>query len=395
MARPNSPWFRKSTGTWVTKVRGRQYTLAHGEENRDQAVKAFHELMASIDNPIIESVSKVTVGTLANHYTSWTELAMSPARHKLCRIYVGKWVEFIGRNRPASAVALIDIDRWLAGYDRTRAAAGKGPLADSSRQTMIEIVRGQYVWGKRPENRLVAINPFEGYRGPGYEARECNLDAATVARILAILKGHSSEPIVEFLWETGCRPSEAYTVTIGHLRLNENIIEKPSKTTKKTRKLRVIYLTPRAKTIVLSQIRGRVDGHVFLRRNGKPWNDGAMYRVFKSLRVNHGFGADCTAEGLRHGYGTDAALKHHGMVVAGLMGHTSTKVTERYYVNLHRRKDEMLAAAAAVRTTSSGQADDSDRAREADSSKAPSPSAAPPVAFRKRKSKRQGGAGET
>lgn len=62
MPRPNSPWFRKQTGWWYVKIAGKQYKLAKGKGNKKQAVKRFHQLMASFaDVPESSNVRAVDV----------------------------------------------------------------------------------------------------------------------------------------------------------------------------------------------------------------------------------------------------------------------------------------------------------------------------------------------
>jgi hypothetical protein len=40
------PWFRKHDGWWYATIEGRKVKLAKGQENKEEAVKVWHEIMA-------------------------------------------------------------------------------------------------------------------------------------------------------------------------------------------------------------------------------------------------------------------------------------------------------------------------------------------------------------
>jgi len=46
MARPNKPWYRADIDWWVTNVDGKQIRLAKGKDNKAEAERVFHEIMA-------------------------------------------------------------------------------------------------------------------------------------------------------------------------------------------------------------------------------------------------------------------------------------------------------------------------------------------------------------
>src|SRR5437868_6444495 len=49
MPRPAAPWFRSSANTWYATVNGRKVSLGvRGEENRKQAITAWHRLMGGL-----------------------------------------------------------------------------------------------------------------------------------------------------------------------------------------------------------------------------------------------------------------------------------------------------------------------------------------------------------
>lgn len=372
MGRPHKPWLRKDSQTWVVKIKGKQYTLAKGKKNRAEAIKAFHELMASIDRPPTGDTSSVTVGSLADYFLTWSKNRHTAGHYERNALYVRSWVEFIGRQRLASSISHEDVERWFASVDLARQKKGKTDWSPSTKQTVIEILRRQYGWGMKHKPPFVFDNPLRDLVGPGYEQREATLDAATVAKILAATKDHPVRHVIEFMWETGCRPSEAYWMEIKHVNMAQGVVIMASKTTRVTKKKRVIYLTPRAKEIVAAMIAAYGSGPVFRRDTGKPWDYNAVNHIFGRLRAKLGLGDDCMPEALRHGFGTDGALHLPPMVLAGLMGHSGTKMLERYYVDLSRRKGEMHDAASTVRPAPPAEA--SGEGQDASQSSAHNPS---------------------
>src|SRR5262249_54482293 len=117
------------------------------------------------------------------------------------------------------------------------------------------------------------------------------------------------------------------------------------KTTRRTGRSRVIYLTAR----MIDMCRGLIDRHpegpIFRNRNGQPWTRNSMACRFKRMRDNLGFGEEATAYAVRHGFATTALERGVPIAtVAELLGHTSTAMVSAHYSHLHERREHLRLA---------------------------------------------------
>lgn len=96
MPRRSHPWFRKSDGWWYIKIGGEAEKLARGRENREAAVRRWHELAAeraanrATDDPV------QTVASVIDIYLSHSERHYSPESYANRRRYLQLFAEAHG-----------------------------------------------------------------------------------------------------------------------------------------------------------------------------------------------------------------------------------------------------------------------------------------------------------
>jgi integrase len=133
---------------------------------------------------------------------------------------------------------------------------------------------------------------------------------------------------------TGCRPSEAANLKWEQIDLAKGIVVIERHKTARTQKQplpRVIYLHPVAVRLLL-HIRARAEGEfVFLNFRKTKWNRYSLANRVQRAREAAGIPDDAKLYGLRHAFGTRAIVNGCDIkTLATLMGHTTTKMTERY-----------------------------------------------------------------
>ena len=85
-------------------------------------------------------------------------------------------------------------------------------------------------------------------------------------------------------------------IEASHLDLANSRIVMPGKTTRKTRKPRIIYLTPAAAELLSALATLHPTGPLFLNLRGMPWTRNALALRFRRLRDKLGMGVEATAE---------------------------------------------------------------------------------------------------
>jgi len=359
MARPNSPWYVPRRDAWVAKVGGRQYTLAKGRKNRREAERALHRLLEARDSGrAVVGPKDVGLTALFDGFMESRKAnGVKPLTSSFYRRYLASFLSFAGRSRGAATVTPEMVSTWLSlprsVRRRRKRSEGGGfktvelpPWGPSTRHGAIVALKAAFAWGVR--RKWLAESPIREMKGPGIRQRKSVLDEGAVRRIIDAARGPFRE-ILEFLWETGCRPSEAMSLEGGHIDFPGGVATMEGKTTNKTGELRTIYLTDRARGILLAAVAAHPAGPVFRSARGNPWQRHAMAQRFARLREKLGMGGEATAEAFRHAFGTDGALRLKPLALAELLGHTSAAMVTKYYSHLDERREEMKAALGDVR----------------------------------------------
>jgi integrase len=122
--------------------------------------------------------------------------------------------------------------------------------------------------------------------------------------------------------------------------MEKHCVTCPAAEAKGKKRLRIIYLTPRAETIIRRLLGLRPHGLLFLNSQGRPWNCYSMNCRF--LRLKKHLGVKYAAYSLRHGFATrklEDGLDH--ITVAALMGHADGNMLARVYSHIGERHEHL------------------------------------------------------
>lgn len=362
MGRPNKPWFREQSETWVCKVDGKLKTLAKGKRNRAEAVRVLAEILAKRAAPA-SATDDVTLVVLFDHFLDHARANLAADTYRWYRRHLSQAAEAMGRGVPSQSLRPIDVTRWVDGPHDKPAWRDGEPIrvpcewSRSTKHGAIASVKAAYSWARK--QGLIAADPIAGTPSPGIDQRDAMIDARTARRVLEILDGDPLAALLEFLHETGCRPSDAYRLEAAHLDYDNGIAVMPGKTTRRTGKPRVVYLTKRAANLCRTAARAHPEGPIFRNTRGLPWTPNAVGSRLGKIRKKHGLPADVMPEAFRHGWITDALVKGvPDKIVAEIAGHQSTAMIHKHYAHLARRAREIRGHAESVRR---GRGDDDDR----------------------------------
>ena len=332
MGRPSTVRYRADRDAWVTTIAGKYVTLARGKRHRAAAMLAFHRLQAT--RSARSATGEVTVGELAERLAAWVADHRSSLTLEWYVRYLQPFMDWIGPATVAESVRPHHVTDWLASTT----------WSQSTQHGAITAVKRAFRWGAR--QGLLEGDHLAGLDKPGIKRRESILSPEQEQRVLE-QASPALRLYLEFMRETGCRPSEVARIETRHLVGGTVVM--PGKTTGRTGRARTIYLTARAAEIVVELVTLPADGPIFLNSKGRPWTRHALAWAMARVRAKLEFGPECTAESFRHGWVTDAKLRLPNSVVAELAGHTSTAMIDRYYGHLDQRREELAAAAAIVR----------------------------------------------
>lgn len=350
MPRPNKPWFRRQTGWWQTEFNGVTYKLARGFDQKVEAVRKFHELMAeAAANPPVDG-GDPTVASLLDAYLD-DAIENNRPRTFAEKKYLLQRFTYAYGTRLVKQLKAYDLTKWLNTQTGWKSAW--------SRSNGIKVIKGAFAWGVRQE--LIPRNPFAAARqseGPNHRPmtgdefrRLLRAARAEERREGATSSGRRFRQAVIFLRLTGARPSELRDLTWPMLNLELGLAELPEhKTRHRSKEPRRIYLVPLA--VRLLQAIGRSDGfegYVFKTHRGGPWSRNALQQHLRRLRNAAQLPEDAVLYGNRHNYVTQSLMNGVGIAkTAKLVGHASTRVLNRY---IHIEDLSELGQAARQATT--------------------------------------------
>jgi integrase len=222
----------------------------------------------------------------------------------------------------------LDIDEYLDD-------AGKG-LSDTTRRH--QAVALETLQKFSIEQKLMPGRIFEKLEKPPMGHRDEILSDDHVKRLLK-----NAPPafrlIFTALLQTGCRPAELCRLTIPDVlkapgRFVDVIELKIHKTARKTGKPRLVPIGKKFARLLWLAIGERREGPVFRNARGRAWTPDTLGKACRRIREREGLPRSVIVYLARH---TNATLQLESgqdiKTVADLLGHSSTKTTEKY---IHR-----------------------------------------------------------
>ena len=324
------PWFKASQKAWYTTVRGKRVHLCGGKSKHDMAsYKRAVQIMAQKVSPDVDW-RLGDLNTVADLAARFMEVHVSKMKGaKVARNFVGQFVERWGRVKivdvcPLHLTAFLKEQTW----------------ADNTIFNACTWVQALFNWGVK--QGLITKNPVKGVRRPKQQSRGASC-VITDEEHEALLRaaGVEGKRILQFLYDTGCRPSELRLARREHYHpeMRAIVFKDEAKTEN-----RVVYLSEACVRIVEEMLdRGRD----FIFMNGgrqsmmgkkakRPFTRGALEVWFNKILKKAGVTReDVSLYSYRHKLCTDCIKKGMNLLtVAKIMGHTSTKQIERTYAHL-------------------------------------------------------------
>jgi site-specific recombinase XerD len=325
MARPPKPWFREQTGWWMVYLDGKPEKLS---TDKDEAHRKFHAMMAT-RHEVPESPN-ASVADVVEAFLSWASTHTKTSTYEQYAWYGQKLAEDCGRHA-ARDFKPIHVTRWIE----------KRGWHGSHEYNAKRYVFRYFSWAVH--EGIFSKNPLAGMKRSKPLPRQ---RAITEVEYLSLLRATDSDfrPLLFALRQTGARPSELRELKWENVR-GDHLSLWEHKVVGKTRKPRVIHLTPCMQRF-LGVVRKRSRSeYVFLNAKGRPWTMDAVRQRVARLKAKLGLSKDVCTYLIRHAFGTNAVLNGVDVAtVAELMGHSSTEVTTGVYVHLAGQKSHLQNA---------------------------------------------------
>ena len=326
--RTPKPFFRKQTKSWYVQLGKRQINLGRDEK---AAWKKYHELMLQENEPAEIDF----VVDLLDQYLDWLFKHRKLGTYKKAKHYLSQFAKFVGKKLRVGQLTPRKVSKWIEE---------KKTWGPTTSNDAISVVQRAFNWGIN--NQLINKNPIVQIADkPARKRRET---VYTTEEWLEIRK-HVTDcfgEILDFMWETGCRPLEARSIEARHVDFDNELVHFPPSEAKGGLADRVIFLTDKAAEI----LRANFDrtGPLFVNTRGKPWTKDSIGCRFKRLKKK--LGKAMCAYAIRHSYATEGLKSGmDSLVLAQLMGHADTTMLSRTYAHLARNPDFLRRQAKSLR----------------------------------------------
>jgi integrase len=338
MARRNKPWFRASKGTWYATVDGKQVSLhVQGEDSEEEAVKAWHRLMAGVEEEKVKAKEGPTVAEVVKAFLADCDGRMKATTLRWYTDFLTPFVIKHGRLKVSDLTAPL-----AEGFAR------KPDWSPSTRHDFLGVLAGAFKWAERA--RLIDRTPLMGLKRPPKESR--GAETLVSPHEHARLCENASRAFRLFLqvaYATGARPGEVASITAENFNADLGVVRLKEHKTSHKGKGRTIYLTPEVVALLVRQKGLYPTGALLRNRCGKPWTGWAIVKAMKYAREKAGISHAITY-GLRHSFATDALA--NGVPdahVAELLGHSGTAMLHKHYSHLTARAQALRSALGQVR----------------------------------------------
>ena len=197
-------------------------------------------------------------------------------------------------------------------------------------------------WAVKQE--FIDESPIRRLEVPSGEPREIYIEPEQFNEFVAHANARVKD-IARFLWNTGCRPFEAYQLERRHLHDGCCVFDRVESKGKRVR--RVVPLDDAMWELVSGLANEHLTGALFRNTKGRAWNIDSLNCAFDRIEKKVQFRVFPYA--FRHSFITRALLKGLNPIeVANIVGHEDLKMIQKVYAHLNLKQQHLRDKAAIV-----------------------------------------------
>ena len=223
-------------------------------------------------------------------------------------------------DRPIREITPLDLTQCLNAIQSSR-------MAEYSHNTLTDCFRRAFEQGYTDTNIMMTVDKPKHCRNIGHA-----LSRAEQAELMEQLPNLHHGEIFAFYLYTGCRRTEALSVTWQDVNLKTNTLHIPG--TKTATSDRFVPILPKLRHLLRELPHGAPSDKLF------PYSDSTVKRDFEKLRTLCSF--DFTIHSLRHTYIT--RLHEQGIddqVIQKWAGHSSVTTTQKIYIHVMTEQEKL------------------------------------------------------
>ncbi|MEZ5942470.1 MAG: tyrosine-type recombinase/integrase [Planctomycetaceae bacterium] len=327
MARMPKPWYRKERKCWFVTIDGVRHNLG---PDRTIAFQMFHELMATREKPKPKATAQRTVAEVLDAFLEW---CLHHREKRTYEWYLQRCEWFV---KEASATMAVDefrpyhVQQWIDAHPH---------WSNGHRRGCITAIQRPFRWAEKMG--LIDRNPIAHIEKPQQGRRDQIITPKEYKAILKLVQDVPFRDLLTLAWETGARPQELIRVEARHFDPKHSRWVFPLDEAKGKKRVRIVYLTEKAKEITQRHVAQNPEGPVLRNRNGRPWKAMAINCRFNRIAAK--LGTKYCLYLFRHSFATRMLEKGlDAITVSTLMGHADTTMLGKVYQHLSHNPQHLL-----------------------------------------------------
>jgi integrase len=340
------PFYWKERKVWCVRIKvDGKLTLVRLGETRKAAYDRWRGMIKEIeggkliDHRVSDLIDRYLVEQLG--LAERGEIAQLTADFRVG--YLTSFQAFVGEEMNARELKPHHVHEWLEANSERWGMTSRADAGESVKRA----VKWSHDRGYLDQNPVASLKFSRG------EGRNFVIDEECYQTLIHGWKqyrkaSYAFRAILIALRHTGCRPGEVIKLSIADVASDFStwtIAE--HKTKKKTKRPRVIYLSPCMQTLTRAMIAGRKSGAVFQNASGR-WKYAEIRRTFHRLRERAKVDPECVLYSFRHTWITQALVAGVDIATVAEMAGTSIQMIDRHYGHLSRHKEHMQNSALQV-----------------------------------------------
>jgi integrase len=270
------PFWRAERNCYFVQIGKKQHRLSPDEA---EAWRLYHELMAKPPEApkTVARGESARVVQLLDAFLDWVAKNKAPRTYDSYRENIQRFAGSI----PAKLTVA-----QLKPFHVTQSMSDCAHWSNNTKNDFISSIKRALNWAM--DEGLIDQSPLARMKKPAREAREMAISPAEYATIIEAVEEPCFRDLIELAWETGARVQELRQIEARYLDLASNRIVFPPKVAKGKKYHRVIYLTGRAKEILLRLAGVHRTGPLLLTSAASAWTKDSINSAFCRLQVTLG-----------------------------------------------------------------------------------------------------------
>ena len=337
MGRKPTAWYWKARKCWAVDLGGDRFRLGTDKGAAERELHRLLSLPPEERKPKVEAppTTGLTVADIFDRYLDWVQKHRAPRTYDWYLEHIQSFTDFLPKpdQMPVADLKPFHVVEWADKHTS---------WGDNYRRGAIIAIQRPFNWAAKLG--YIVASPIPYIEKPRPTRRE---QVVTVEEWETIRdhydEGDPFRDLLEFAWETGCRPQEVKAIEARHVQLAKHRVVFPATEAKGKKRVRVIYMTARAEEIIRKLMKSRPKGLLFLNAKGRGWNYASMNCRFGRLKKH--LGVKYAAYSLRHGFCQrllESGADH--LTVAQLMGHSNGTMVAATYSHMNQAHGHLQEA---------------------------------------------------